>query len=465
VWISGHSDYEVNDIIYNKYKFLSNKWFTTNKNCRDPSIEAIPLGHGNHCDDSLIHKTLGNLDQIFEIMQTPRKLISLCYMNFAINTYPQERQLVYDLFKDKDWVIKDHCIPDVSSRKKFLTNIRNSKFVLCPRGNGIDTHRLWETLYLGSIPIVKRHLALENFKELPILWIDEWNTITEDFLSAEYERIMGLEWNLVKLKFEYWAEKINNSYKKQKYAFVLSHNGLGDNITNISAVKFLQNYYHVIYFLCKDIHNENVSLFFNDYVVTIPIDSSKNEITECKKILDKIKYADIFVSGSHKSYMNSRITHPDLLTRVKDNEGRSIKYPHIYDFYNDIGLDLEIYFNFFNIESSNLSLKYYNDIKDYKIVFMHTMASNKEINLDYIINLYINNDEYIIICANKNIYDNSHKKYEIVEKYINIKLAHYIDIIKNAEIIHVIDSCFSCIVYPLLICNKLKSVETIIHER
>lgn len=29
------------------------------------------------------------------------------------------------------------------------------RFVVCPRGNGIDTHRFWETLYRGSLPIVE----------------------------------------------------------------------------------------------------------------------------------------------------------------------------------------------------------------------------------------------------------------------------------------------------------------------
>jgi len=252
---------------------------------------------------------------------------------------------------------------------------------------------------------------------------------------------------------------------KQKYAFFLSHLGLGDHISNISAINFLQNYYEIIYVLCAEAHNDNVVLFFNDSVITIPFDSLKDQNNECKKILKKVKYADIFVSGSFKYHINSRITHPSLLNRIKENEGFFVKYPHIYDFYNDIGLDLSIYFNYFDIKSSDLSLKLYNDVKNYKIVFLHTKASNKEINLDDFINMYKNNDEYIIICANKNIYDKSHKNCDIVNNYINVKVVHYIDIIKNAHIIHVIDSCFSCIVYPLLCSNKLKSIETVIHER
>ena len=28
------------------------------------------------------------------------------------------------------------------------------KFVVAPLGNGPDSHRIWETLYAGSIPII-----------------------------------------------------------------------------------------------------------------------------------------------------------------------------------------------------------------------------------------------------------------------------------------------------------------------
>ncbi len=30
------------------------------------------------------------------------------------------------------------------------------KFWICPRGNGLDTHRAWEALYVGAVPVIKR---------------------------------------------------------------------------------------------------------------------------------------------------------------------------------------------------------------------------------------------------------------------------------------------------------------------
>jgi hypothetical protein len=54
-------------------------------------------------------------------------------------------------------------------------------------------------------------------------------------------------------------------------AYLLSHNGLGDNITMIGAINFLLHYYDNVYFLCKDKNQENVARFFQDKpVIVIP---------------------------------------------------------------------------------------------------------------------------------------------------------------------------------------------------
>ena len=72
-------------------------------------------------------------------------------------------------------------------------------------------------------------------------------------------------------------------------------------------------------------------------------------------------------------------------------------------------------------------------------------------------NEYINNDQYFIICANKNMYNKIHKKYKLADLFVNILIMYYVSIIKNADIIKVINSCFSCILLPLLNKNKLKT--------
>ena len=78
---------------------------------------------------------------------------------------------------------------------------------------------------------------------------------------------------------------------------------------------------------------------------------------------------------------------------------------------------------------------------------------------------YIDNDTYFIVSPNQNFYKKEHKNFLISEKYLNLIIINYITIIKNATIINVIDSCFSCIVIPLQLKNELKANEVKIFSR
>jgi hypothetical protein len=93
----------------------------------------------------------------------------------------------------------------------YLDDIYNHKFVLCPEGNGTDTHRIWECLYLNTIPIEKRNINNSFYEDLPICFVDDWEEITEDFLNREYERITNTEYDMSKIDFKYWKQKIFNS--------------------------------------------------------------------------------------------------------------------------------------------------------------------------------------------------------------------------------------------------------------
>jgi hypothetical protein len=204
VIISGHSDLGITD---KEVDFYNPKfWFTINK--QSDKIFGLPLGITNHTNESYLHTIYGNLDSMIQVMNEPKQDKNLVYMNFNIHTYPQERQKVFDLFQNKEWVTKGNIENTLEGRTRFLRELRNHTFALCPRGGGVDTHRLWETLYMGSIPIVKRDLALTDFEDLPICFIDDWNEVTSEFLEKEKQRINSGNWNMQKLKVSYWIKKI-----------------------------------------------------------------------------------------------------------------------------------------------------------------------------------------------------------------------------------------------------------------
>jgi hypothetical protein len=84
--------------------------------------------------------------------------------------------------------------------------------MICPEGNGIDVHQPWESLYINTIPIQRKNINNSGWRELPICWVDEWDQITdENFLLSEYKRITESKFDLSKIDFDYWKNKIQNS--------------------------------------------------------------------------------------------------------------------------------------------------------------------------------------------------------------------------------------------------------------
>lgn len=85
---------------------------------------------------------------------------------------------------------------------------RRYQFVACPRGNGIDTHRFWETLYRGGIPVVRKsnwsiHVARLG---LPLVQLNSWAELPNlDFnaLAAQFS-----DNPRVALRPEYWFAEI-----------------------------------------------------------------------------------------------------------------------------------------------------------------------------------------------------------------------------------------------------------------
>jgi hypothetical protein len=253
--------------------------------------------------------------------------------------------------------------------------------------------------------------------------------------------------------------------------FFLGHNGLGDNITNIGAINYLLTIYENIYFICKDIYIENLKEIYTDpRIFLVPFKSDNETNARFELLIPRYNQnkMDVLISGDcHKINFKSKIQNDILKYREKNNDySIDTKYIHIKKFYDDINLDLSIYYNYFNIDSSAKSIELYENIKHYNIIFIHSTAgNNKKLNLTNYINKFINNKNDIIISADYNVYKKEDEKFELAEQYVNALVPYYIDIIKNAKYIYIIDSCFSCVIIPLSYRNELKTIEYKIFNR
>lgn len=212
VILAGHSDYEINDDHLRTLNNISNgklKYvFCVNGNSKSQQIIPLPLGITNDCDDSHVHRIFGNLEQMKEVNDMDICKTKKIYLNINPITYDHERRRVLDMFKNRPYVTYDTPNVSLDGRKAYLKRIKEHDFVLCPRGNGVDTHRLWETLYMGSIPIVVYSDVHKNLLDLPILFIKDWEEINEELLDKTLIEFDTREWNMDKLDIHYWVKAI-----------------------------------------------------------------------------------------------------------------------------------------------------------------------------------------------------------------------------------------------------------------
>ena len=62
---------------------------------------------------------------------------------------------------------------------------------------------------MGAIPIVKTSASDEMFDDLPVLIVEDWNIIDQEFLLDQYVEMQQNEYNMDKLYIEYWLHLID----------------------------------------------------------------------------------------------------------------------------------------------------------------------------------------------------------------------------------------------------------------
>ena len=185
------------------------KIYSANVDVRHPKVVGMPRGLENF--HQLTH--LQKPQKIIETMNSDIERTKLLYVNHNIDTNVYDRKEPYEIFKNNNWCTIESG-KNGSNFDKFILQMRSHKFILSPDGNGIDCHRTWESLLIGTVPIVQRHVFTEELsKDLPILIVDDWQEITEEYLNEKYEELCKKEWKYDKLKLSYWKNKIEDSIK------------------------------------------------------------------------------------------------------------------------------------------------------------------------------------------------------------------------------------------------------------
>jgi hypothetical protein len=164
--ITHNSDQNVNDSPATNH-ILNNKnlvrWYAQNVNYRHPKLFFVPIGIAN---SMWPHGNLSMFESV--VFDKPNEV----YMNFEMATNHYKRYTCFVALSDKV-----EFLPKMDPQSNLM-RMAKYKYCVCPEGNGLDTHRLWEAYYMRVVPILLRSTHTEILREqsgLPMILLDSWD--------------------------------------------------------------------------------------------------------------------------------------------------------------------------------------------------------------------------------------------------------------------------------------------------
>jgi hypothetical protein len=199
VLITHNSDGIVEDDEITKYLLeqpIIVRWYAQNLTVIHEKLRILPIGIAN---DQWPH---GNTDKIMENLDKPKTKI--VYFNFSIETNESKRMECYNKLSAK--LPQERTV----SPQEYHKILSQYEFCICPEGNGVDTHRLWEALYLKCIPIVLQssHInILRTQLHVPMVVLNAWDELDISKLDYNSYPMNNAEY-YTKLQMDYYKQQI-----------------------------------------------------------------------------------------------------------------------------------------------------------------------------------------------------------------------------------------------------------------
>jgi hypothetical protein len=218
ILITGNSDHPITDHIVNSAPKNIKKWYAQNALSNSPIIEPLPIGLENKLPSIREDHGIGYFDRatlkeilLESVSSNNKEAKKLVYANFNVNTNSSYRNSIKEICQKASFI--DWEEPDLTLDSLF-DKIIDYKMIVCPAGNGIDTHRLWEILYCNRIPITfkaGKYKIYELYQELPIIILNDIDELLDpQHIEKQYQIIKQKQYNHLMLDVNYWISKIKN---------------------------------------------------------------------------------------------------------------------------------------------------------------------------------------------------------------------------------------------------------------
>lgn len=199
------------NIVTEDTKYIDEKiihWFAQNLTIpENEKLSLLPIGFENR-----LYLNNGKVKNLKIIENNQNTKINKILSSFNVNTNFRARNELLKIlpnYKNVDNRLFDTPLD-------YLNNLKNYKFLVCPEGNGIDTHRIWEGLLARTIPIMLNSVFAQNLqsKGVPLVLLNDWRELSNfnvEIIEENYKVFEDKNFDEF-TKISYWMKKINGKY-------------------------------------------------------------------------------------------------------------------------------------------------------------------------------------------------------------------------------------------------------------
>lgn len=178
-------------------------WLGANCAVDHPDCTPLPLGLAN--DSSDLTPKRAHFDRAFSPSAERHRLL---YVNHREETNPDARSGLKDFFRQYPWATVEDA-PPRDGLARYMDALASHQFVLCPPGNGVDTHRMWEVLAAGGIPVVLRSEVTRLLSGMaPMVLVHDFRQVTQEFLMERLAGMLDTKFPPSSLDADQWTSRV-----------------------------------------------------------------------------------------------------------------------------------------------------------------------------------------------------------------------------------------------------------------
>lgn len=177
-------------------------------------------GQQREAMQSAFEKGIGLFGGLKQNLNQTKKEVPMALMAFHVGSNKEEREPLMKLGCDETMSSSLKGLVECSytglqgkdQLLEFYRYVSTFKFIFSPHGVGLDCFRTYETLYLGSYPIVKTSSLDQLYDGLPVLIVRQWTDVTKVLLDETFRKFQSMDFDYSKLYRQYWHGRFRSHF-------------------------------------------------------------------------------------------------------------------------------------------------------------------------------------------------------------------------------------------------------------